>query len=80
MTFVTSKHCPSPVDLNLVFPLDQPLLGQPAAARCGAEAAGGSALTRHHGVQRQLREISCVIEAMATVASAEEEEAGRQYL
>ena len=48
MMSVTYERCPSHVDLNLVFPLDQTPLGQPAAARCGVEAAilGGDAFGR----------------------------------
>jgi len=56
---VTCKLWPSPVDLNLVFALDQPLLRQPAAARCGAEAAifGGDTFGRFGGRARLVLQI-----------------------
>jgi len=56
MTSVTCKRCPSPVNLNLVFPLDQPPL---VAAQRRREAAifGGDAFGRFGGHARLVLQI-----------------------
>ena len=59
MMSIIYERCPSHVDLNLVFPLNQPQLRQLAAARCGAEAAifGGDAFGRFGGRARLVLQI-----------------------